>query len=413
MALLSGAGERQMARPVLGSYTCGMSLDKQHLSRQIARKKRKQKAPSADLSEVETQRVYRVELPQDGMRADKFIQNRTPWLSRTKVLAAFDEGRILRGGKPLPPGRKLHSGDEVTLILPPPHEDISEMERIPYDIIFEDEHMFVVSKPPHLIVHPTGGYRYTTLLNALHLRFKGSRELPRLVNRIDKETSGLVICGKSGKATGKLGKALEAKEVVKDYLALVEGAVEREHQMIDLPIGKDSDAEVTMLRRIDMATGLPSRTEVWVEERFKRFTLVRCRLHTGRMHQIRVHMQAIGHPLVCDHHYGIRDELRKCDLQEPPPKPTRIESPYGFREGDNEVDVSERIRAVDTGKRHEYEALARGERVPRGENDALLLGRCALHSHFLKFTHPMTGEEIELTAPLPPDMQAALKHLRE
>lgn len=390
-----------------------MTLDKQHLSRQIARKKRKQKAPSADLSEIETHRVYRVELPQDGMRADKFVQQRTPWLSRVKVVAAFDEGRILRGGKPLPPGRKLRAGDDVTLVLPPPHEDISEMERIPYDIIYEDEHMFVVSKPPHLIVHPTGGYRYTTLLNALHLRFKGQAELPKLVNRIDKETSGLVICGKSGKATGKLGKALEDKEVVKDYLALVEGAVEKDHQMIDLPIGKDTQAEVTMLRRIDFAQGLASRTEVWVVERFRRFTLVRCRLHTGRMHQIRVHMQEIGHPLVCDNHYGIRDELRESDLAEPPPKPTRIESPYGFREGDSEADVSERIRAVDTGKRHEYEALARGERVPRGEDDALLLGRCALHSHHLKFTHPISKEVVELTAPLPPDMQSTTERLRQ
>jgi 23S rRNA pseudouridine1911/1915/1917 synthase len=286
------------------------------------------------------------------------------------------------------------------------------MARIPYEIIYEDEQMFVVSKPPHLIVHPTGGYRYTTLLNALHLRFKGTDVFPRLVNRIDKETSGLVICGKDADITGKLGKALEAKEVVKEYLALVEGVVAVNHQMIDLPIGQDTRAAVSMLRHIDMQHGQPSRTEVWVSERFNRFTLVRCRLHTGRMHQIRVHMKAIGHPLVCDHHYGIRDELRESDLVEPPPPPTRIESPYGFRDGDSDADVSDRIRAVDTQKRHEYEALARGERVPRGEGDALLLGRCALHSHYLKFRHPLTQQETELTAPLPPDIQGTVERLR-
>ncbi|MCA8944778.1 MAG: hypothetical protein KDB29_00985, partial [Planctomycetes bacterium] len=153
-------------------------------------------------------------------------------------------------------------------------------------------------------------------------------------------------------------------------------------------------------------------TEVWVVERFKRFSLVRCRLHTGRMHQIRVHMKAIGHPLVCDHHYGVRDDLLESDLRDPPPKPTKMESPYGFRDGDSDADVTERIRAADTLMRHEYEALGKGERVPRGDDDALILGRCALHSHYLKLTHPGTKEVLELTAPLPPDMLAAIDKIR-
>jgi 23S rRNA pseudouridine1911/1915/1917 synthase len=388
-----------------------MTQDRKHLAK-IMKRKRMQKQPPADLSLIETERVFRVELPQEGMRIDRFVLERTPWMSRTKAVHAFDEERVLKNGQPVAPGKKLRAGDEVKLILPPPHEDITEMGRIPYDIVHEDDGMFVVSKPPHLIVHPTGGYRYTTLLNALHLKFQGTDVFPRLVNRIDKETSGLIICGKTGKLTGKLGKALEDKEVVKDYLALVEGVVEQDHQFINLPIGKDEDAEVSMLRRID-PNGQQASTEVTVVERFKRFTLVRCRLHTGRMHQIRVHMQALGHPLVCDHHYGIRDELLESDLRDPPPAPTRIESPYGFREGDSEADVTERIRALDTLKRHEYEALGRGERVPRGDGDALILGRCALHSHYLKLTHPGTKEVLELTAPLPPDMQAAVEKIRK
>ncbi|MCG3182959.1 MAG: Ribosomal large subunit pseudouridine synthase D [Planctomycetes bacterium] len=387
-----------------------MTQDKRKLGR-IMKRKRMQKQPPADLSMVETERVFKVELPQEGMRVDKFILERTPWMSRTKAVHAFDEERVLKNDLPVAPGKKLRAGDIVKLILPPPHEDITEMARIPYDIVYEDDTMFVVSKPPHLIVHPTGGYRYTTLLNALHLRFQDTEHFPRLVNRIDKETSGLIICGKTGKMTGKLGKALEDKEVVKDYLALVEGVVELDHQFIDLPIGRDEQAEVSMLRRV-VPAGQHASTEVWTVERFKRFSLVRCRLHTGRMHQIRVHMQAIGHPLVCDHHYGIRDELLESDLSEPPPPPTRIESPYGFKEGDSEADVTERIRALDTLKRHEYEALARGERVPRGEHDALILGRCALHSHYLKLTHPSTKQELELTAPLPPDMANAIDRIR-
>jgi 23S rRNA pseudouridine1911/1915/1917 synthase len=387
-----------------------MTQDPKRLGR-IMRQRRAQKKPPADLSVVEGERHFTVELPQEGMRIDRFVLERTPWLSRTKASAAFDEERVLKNGQPVAPGKKLRVGDQVTLILPPPHEDITEMQRIPYEVLYEDDGMFIVSKPPHLIVHPTGGYRYTTLLNALHHRFHGTNIFPRLVNRIDKETSGLIICGKTGNITGKLGKALEDKAVLKDYLALVEGVVEKDHQFINLPIGQDTEAEVTMLRRID-PSGQDASTEVTVVERFARFTLVRCRLHTGRMHQIRVHMKAIGHPLVCDHHYGIRDELLQSDFQDPPPLPTRIESPYGFRDGDSDADVTERIRALDTLKRHEYEAIGKGERVQRGEGDALVLGRCALHSHYLKFQHPSTKEWLEVTAPLPLDMQAVVDRLR-
>lgn len=393
----------------------GQSHHNRNVGWHIARKRRMQKAKPADLSEIETRRQYKVELPQEGMRADKFIAERTPWLSRTKAQEAFAEGRVIRGGVAIDGGKKLHAGDVLSLILPPPHEDVTEMGRIPYEIVYEDDQMFVVSKPPHLIVHPTGGYRYTTLLNALHLRFKGTDVSPRLVNRIDKETSGLVICGKTAGMTGKLGKALEDKEVVKDYLALVEGIVQADHQFIDLPMIQDADAEVSMLRRIAQP-GEPgsqdARTEVTVVERLGRFTLVRCRLHTGRMHQIRVHMKAIGHPLVCDHHYGIRDELLESDLREPPPAPTRIVSPYGFQEGDSDADVTERIRALDTLKRHEFEALGKSERVPRGDSDSLILGRCALHSHYLRLTHPGSGQMLELSAPLPADMAGAVARIR-
>jgi len=378
------------------------------------KQKRLKKKTPANLAAVETQRVEKVELPQEGMRCDVFLHQRNPWYSRTQMQTAFEEDRVSRNGVACPAGRKLKAGDVITLILPPPHEDVEEMQRIPFEVVFEDDVMLVVSKPPHLIVHPTGGYRYTTLLNALHFKYRNPNPdvTPRLVNRIDKETSGLVICGKTSKATGQLSHALEQREVVKEYIALVEGLVELDQQMIDLPIGKARNTEIEMLRGIDHEFGQPSQTEVWVIERFRRFTLVRCRLHTGRMHQIRVHMQAIGHPLVCDHHYGLRDELLASDLLEPAPAPRKIVSPYGYLDGDSDADVTERIRANDTSKRHEYESLCRGEIVKRGEVDRLWLGRCALHSHYLKIAHPVSGEAIELTAPLPRDIQGAVDALK-
>lgn len=378
---------------------------------------RKQKKPPANLAAIETQRTHMIERPQHGMRADKIVAERNPWYSPDQVQACFAEGRVRVGDAACPPDRVMAKGEEIVLLLPPPHEDINEMHRIPYDIVYEDDAILVVSKPPHLIVHPTGGYRYTTLLNALHWKYRSDDPAkdvaPRLVNRIDKETSGLVLLGKTGPAAAALGRALEQREVEKDYLALVEGVVAADHQQIDLPIGEARDRSIEVVRAIDREHGQPAQTEAWAVERFARFTLVRCRLHTGRMHQIRLHMRAIGHPLVCDHHYGVRDELRQSDLVEPPPEPTRIASPYGFHEGDRPADVTERIRALDTVKRHEYEALCRGGRVARGANDSLLLGRCALHSHRLKIKHPVTGTPLELLAPLPPDIAGTLKALRE
>jgi 23S rRNA pseudouridine1911/1915/1917 synthase len=142
----------------------------------IARKKRQQKQKPANLSSVESEREFTVELPQDGVRVDLFVLERTPWLSRTKAKEAFAEGRVLKNGQQRGRGQEsLRTGDKVVLVLPPPHEDITEMGRIPFDMVYEDDGMLVVSKPPHLIVHPTGGYRYTTLLNALHLRYTVGR----------------------------------------------------------------------------------------------------------------------------------------------------------------------------------------------------------------------------------------------
>ncbi|MCC6575216.1 MAG: RluA family pseudouridine synthase [Planctomycetes bacterium] len=376
---------------------------------------RKQKKPPANLAAIETQRVYKVERPQVGMRADAFVADRSPWYKAEQVQACFSEGRVRFGDAACPPDKLMARGEELVLQLPPPEEDITEMRRIPYEIVYEDDSILVVSKPPHLIVHPTGGYRYTTLLNALHWKYRSEDPAkdvaPRLVNRIDKETSGLVLLGKTGPAAGALGRALEQREVEKEYLAVVEGVVEKDHQMIDLPIGHPKDTHIEVLRAID-PDGQSAQTEVWVQERFKRFTLVRCRLHTGRMHQIRLHLRAIGHSLVCDHHYGVRDELRVSDLAEPPPAPSKIVSPYGYFEGDSNADVTERIRAADTLKRHEYEALCRGEIVPRPAGDSLLLGRCALHSHRLKIIHPTSGQPLELVAPLPRDVAGALERLR-
>jgi hypothetical protein len=242
--------------------------------------------------------------------------------------------------------------------------------------------------------------------------------VPRLVNRIDKETSGLILCGKTAKMTGKLGKALEDKEVVKDYLALVEGVVEADHRHIDLPIGKDTDAEVTMLRRVDTDAGQHAHTEVWTVERFGRFSLVRCRLHTGRMHQIRVHMKADRASA------GVRPPLRGARRA----ARVRRGRPRSAADAHRE---SVRLFATATSDSRRHRAhprawtppsatstrrmAARASRVPRGEGDAADPGALRAAQPLPEVHAPgHVATLIELTAGLPGGHgRVQLKRLRE
>ena len=179
------------------------------------------------------------------------------------------------------------------------------MEKL-FDIVREDENLLVIHKPADLVCHPTKGDEYSSLISRARIYLKTESE-PRLVNRLDRETSGLVVIAKNYEAAGELGKVWESRTVQKEYLAIVHGHIAEEQGMIDAPLGKD-EASVVAVKDCVRADGAPAQTGFFVEKRFvrdgKNFTLLRVAPRTGRKHQIRIHLAHHGHPIVGDKIYG-------------------------------------------------------------------------------------------------------------
>ncbi len=213
--------------------------------------------------------------------------------------------QIRLDGAPALPRRRVWGGEVIEIVLPPDTESIAdEPEDIALDIIHEDAALLVVNKPAGLVVHPGSGNRSGTLLNALLRHRPDLSRLPRagIVHRLDKDTSGLLVVAKTLTAQTDLVRQLQARSVTREYLALVHGQVTRNGK-VEAPIGRHP---VARTRMAVVARGRHAVTHYEVIERFSDATLLRCRLETGRTHQIRVHMSAIGHPLVGDPAYGRR-----------------------------------------------------------------------------------------------------------
>jgi 23S rRNA pseudouridine1911/1915/1917 synthase len=333
--------------------------------RRVARK------PPDKLIVPQEAELFHVYPDQARMRLDQFLKMRLHWRSRTKVQELIAAREVTAGGVRLDCSYRVKAGEEVRLPLPPPPEAAYRIAEIPLEILYEDELLIILNKPPDLVVHPAGRHRYDTLINALHLRYRNLDDprkdiIPRLAHRIDRETSGVLIAYKMRRHERASPLVFERTQVVKEYLVIAEGAVERDSGVIDLPIGRQPDAPRDQAQVTVHRGGQASRTGYEVLERFGGFTLLRCRPFTGRMHQIRVHLQAIGHPVVCDKRYGLRAELRRSDL---------------------------------------------GPMAP-GEEDRLLLSRQALHAHRIRFNHPASGSPVTIEAPLPADLLRVLEALR-
>ncbi len=246
-----------------------------------------------------------------GLRADQALVRLMPDHSRNRLQAWMHRGRVTRDGKPLAPRDKVWTGDRVRVDCEPSPEVLATLpEDIPLRIVFEDAALLVVDKPAGLVVHPGSGNPRGTLQNALLRHAPETVNVPRsgIVHRLDKDTSGLLVVAKTVPAQVALVRHLQARTVKREYLALVHGDLSSDGD-VEAPIGRHP---VQRTRMAVVAAGKPARTHYRVMERFEGITLLRLALETGRTHQIRVHMQSIGHPLVGDPVYGYRNLPAAC-----------------------------------------------------------------------------------------------------
>ncbi len=297
-----------------------------------------------------------------GMRLDQCLAEMFPDYSRSKLQTWIKAGRVLVDGEPMKGRDKLDGGEEIELDAEAEQVVEYDPEDIPLDIVYEDESLLIVNKPAGLVVHPAVGNWHGTLVNALLNHAPSLDKLPRagIVHRIDKDTSGLLMVAKTLQAHNSLVEQLQERSIHREYLALVKGWMTA-GGTVDEPIGRHPvDRKRNAVRR----DGKEAITHYRLEQRFKRHTLIRVKLETGRTHQIRVHMAHIHYPLVGDQVYGGRFQM-PADCS-----PALAEALRSFK-------------------------------------------RQALHAAKLGLDHPETGEYYEWEQPMPEDMQHLIKLLAE
>lgn len=291
---------------------------------------------------------------QAGMRLDRFIQVRIPRLSRTRATAIVRACAYQPDGRRRRPSERVREGEIVLLVRPPLPEPATPQS---FDVVYDDEAMLVVDKPPGLPVHPSATYHKNTLTYLLRTRYPEAT--PHIAHRLDRETSGVLVCARTIDDERALKSAFEKREVKKTYLAIARGSIADDEGTIDLPLGRpDEGLHLLMEVRSD---GAPARTSYRVVARAPGHTLVALAPLTGRQHQLRVHLAAIGHPIVGDKLYG-------------------PEGPQPF------------LEYIDGGMSAELESRLGHDRQ-------------ALHAHRLVLRHPRRGEDIELVAPLARDLR--------
>lgn len=230
-------------------------------------------------------------------------------VSSRMVRKAKDGKSIMLNERVVSVNAKVRRNDVVTLLLED-EPNIFEPQAIPIEVVFENEDLLVVNKQPYIVVHPTKGHPDGTIGNAIawHFKNEGFDGKIRFINRLDRDTSGLLLVAKNGYAQQVISNQMIADEVEKKYMALVHGIVKEDSGTIDLPIGRP---DLESIRRTVMADGQPCVTHYEVVERYSEATLVRVRLETGRTHQIRVHFSHLGHTLIGDELYGSTSEQIK------------------------------------------------------------------------------------------------------
>ena len=267
------------------------------------------------MSSPNSEASYVAEKADAGERLDVFLAARAPGLSRSRIQALIKSGHVLLDAHQARPADKLRRGNVVTLVVPPATPVSTEPEAIALNILFEDADLLVIDKPAGMVVHPAAGNREHTLVNALlhhcgALSSIGGEQRPGIVHRLDKETSGCIVAAKNDRAHLALVKQFATREVTKIYLALVRGHLRRARGVIEAPIGRHP-VQRKKMAVVDAGRGRSAKTEFRVIEEHADFSLVECALHTGRTHQIRVHLKHLGHPLLGDALYGTRGNFSR------------------------------------------------------------------------------------------------------
>ena len=297
--------------------------------------------------------IYYVDAAHEDVRLDTFLTAHLRAHSRSHIKALIETGHITVDGGTAKPALHLRRGQRVEVVVPPSPPATVAPEDISLPVVFEDEHLLVINKPPALTVHPGAGRPSGTLVNAVLARVPGlarvgSRQRPGIVHRLDKDTTGLLVVAKTSVAYASLSSQVARRTVNRTYLALVHGVLPHEERTITAPIGRHPRHRTRMAV---VPRGREAITRYRVLERLARYTLVEAHLVTGRTHQIRVHFAHIGHPVA-------------------------------------------------------------GDPVYAGRPDELGIGRQALHAHRLQFVHPASGKEMAFEAPPPADFTAAVERAR-
>tara|TARA_B100001250_G_scaffold57322_1_gene44402 strand:+ start:2211 stop:3248 length:1038 start_codon:yes stop_codon:yes gene_type:complete len=330
-----------------------------------------------NLYDIDSEKLYehfsfKVDLGQNPLRVDKFLMLRVENVTRNKIQKAALNGSIRVNNLPVKSSYKVKGGEEVKVLFNrPPHENLLIPEKMDIDIVYEDDDLIVVNKPPNIVVHPGHGNYSGTLINGLLYHFKklpkNSNNRPGLVHRIDKDTSGLLVIAKTEQAMIYLSKQFYEKKSKRKYIALVWGDLKSEEGKIEGSIGRNPKNRLQMKVFEDDSKGKTAITHYKVLERFGYVTLIECKLETGRTHQIRTHMKFFGHTIFNDERYGGNKILKGTIFSK-------------------------------------YKKFV--------ENCFLIMPRQGLHAKSLGFTHPTSKKSIEFNSPIPEDMKSVIDKWR-
>lgn len=322
-----------------------------------------------DLSKEPVELV--VEPGESGWRLDVFLAHHFTDYSRVHLRRVISAGGVKINGRGGKPAYRLTPGQKVIIVLPEIPREAPRPENIPLEVLYEDEYMAVINKPPGMVVHPARGHWSGTLASALQFRFGGSLSSsggpsrPGIVHRLDRDTSGVILVARNDIAHSKLSEQFANRSIEKEYFAIVAGCPELDRDYIDCPIGFHPHHREKMAIRHNDFDSRSAQTFYEVVERFDGFGAIKLTPKTGRTHQIRVHLGHIGCPVLCDKAYGSRATITRGEIRHDP------------------------------------------------SDSHVLLDRQALHARRLKFVHPFTDKPLEIEAPLPDDMQSVLDELRQ